>query len=286
MYMRKVSIICLLITFLFVNSIFLTSSEYKSNIQSIVLEDFELNSDGAPKKYWAIIPNRFGRKGNVDSGESLQKLSWIKAWPEAYFGLEIPDKGKGEFFYGPEETDENKAKYTDVSGTCLGLYLSFNKMGYNFVELYPLAKQEDGKYVKSPLKFKGKVSQIDFWVWGANYNYYMEMVLMDYRGVEHRLDLGTIRHIGWKNIVLKMPNYIPQSVTYIPSEKVLSLVKLIVWTYPTEKVSGANLYIDHIKYLADVRAELYDGYILGNKEKAKELWDQGVSQPSESDILP
>jgi hypothetical protein len=151
--------------------------------------------------------------------------------------------------------------------------------------LFPLAEKE-GKYEKSPLQFKGKVSQIDFWVWGANYNYYMELVLQDYRGVEHRLSVGDIKHVGWKNFAVSIPNYIPQSVTYIPSDKSLSLIKLEVWTYPTEKVQGSYLYIDHIKYLADVKEDLYDGYILGDPDKANALWEKGVSQPSELDILP
>lgn len=286
MFIKKTSLI------LFVIAVFLTVSvksfagEYKSNIQSIVLEDFELQEDGNPGRYWTVVPNRFGRKGNVDSGESLQRLAWVKAWPEEYFGNEVPEKGRGEFFYGPPSEKETAAtRYTDVSGSSLGIYLAFNRPGYNFVELYPLA-EKDGKYEKTPIQFKGKVEQIDFWVWGSNYNYYMEMVLMDYRGVEHRLDLGTIRHIGWKNIVIQLPNYIPQSVVYIPSGKALSLVKLVIWTYPTEKVSGAYLYLDHIKYLTDVREELYDGYLLGDPEHAQELWDKGVSQPNESDILP
>ena len=280
--MVLVFVVCLV--FFNVSSFY--GTEYTSNIQSLILEDFELGTDGNPARVWALIPDRFGRKGSLDSGESLQKISWVKAWPEAYFGKEVADKGKGEFFYGPSETENDRKRYTDVSGTCLGLYLAFNRQGYNMVELYPLAKTDDGKFEKSPLRFKGKVKQIDMWMWGANFNYYVEMVLLDYRGVEHRLDVGSIRHIGWKNFVVQIPNYIPQSIDYIPSSKVLSLLKLVVWTTPNEKVSGAYMYVDQIKYLADVYTELYDGYQLGDPSKIKSVWEKGSNGPKESDIKP
>ncbi len=255
-----------------------------SILQTIVLEDYELDANGNPKRTWALIPDRFGRKDNVESGESLQQLRWVKAWPEAYFGTEKAS-GKGEFFFGPKKDDENAVRYTDKSGTCLGMFLQFNRQGYNSVEVMPLTQADGGKYKFAPIPFKGKVRQIDFWVWGANYNYFMELVLRDYRGVEYRLDVGSIRHIGWKNFVIQIPNNIPQSVVYRPAGKSLSLVKMVVWTHPTEKVSGAYLYIDHIKYLADVYEDLFDGYKLEDEEYVKNLAEKAPVQPKESDIV-
>lgn len=274
--------------FIFVSMFFVASlfgSDRTTILQTIVLEDFELNADGSPKRYWTIIPDRFGRKGSIDSGESLQELKWIKAWPEAYFGLEKNQVGRGEFFYGPVATDEAKVKYTDASATSIALKLNFNRQGYRIAELYPLSKGSDGKFAKTTIPFKGKVRQLDFWVWGSNYDYFMELVLFDYKGVEHRLNVGSIRHVGWKNFVVQVPNNIPQSVVYIPSGKVLSLAKLVIWTNPDERVTGASIYIDHIKYLSDVYSDLYDGYQLGDPEYVKNLKEKAPSQPKESDIV-
>lgn len=266
--------------------VYVFTSFASENIQSIVLEDFELGDDGNPKRYWALVPNRFGREGSVDGGKSLQQMRWVKAWPEAYFGNEVDGAERGEFFYGPVDTETAKQRYTDVSGHCLGMSVLFNRMGYNLVELYPLEQNDEGKYERSPLAFKGRIKEIDFWVWGANYNYFMELVLRDYRGVDHRLDVGSIKHIGWKNFKVNIPNYIPQSVTYIPSTKRLSLVKFAIWTHPDERVSGAYIYLDHIKYLANVFEELYDGYKLGDPEYVNELFEGAAEPPSEEEILP
>lgn len=284
MKLKKISLLVSIMGIFFVNlSSF--AAEYTSNIQSLVLEDFELSQDGKPKRQWILIPDRFGREGNSDAGESLQTLRWVKAWPEAYFGKEVQGKTNAEFFYGPVDNEDNRKRYTDVSGTCLGMKLMFNRQGYNAVELYPLA-EKDGKYVKQPLPFKGKVKQMDFWIWGANYDYFVEAVFVDFRNVEHRITVGSIKHVGWKNFVVTIPNYIPQSVTYIPSLKQLSLVKFVIWTNPEEKVSGAYIYMDHIKYLADVYSDLYDGYQLGTPDAIKTLWDKAPAPPKESDVRP
>jgi len=274
MKLTKLLFVIIFIILLSLNSVI--STDYTKNIQSLVLEDFEMSKENLkkPKRYWKIVPDRFGRLNNRENGPSLQKLAWVKAWPEAYFGNE------GEFFFGTEQDANNdiaKTRYTDISEYCLALEIKFNRQGYNSVEIYPLEEYEKDKFRIKPIPFKGKVEQIDFWVWGANFDYFMEVVLMDYRGVEHRLNVGSIKHIGWKNFTLKLPNNIPQSIAQIPSTKVLSFVKFVIWTNPGEKVSGAHIYIDHIKYLTNVFEEIYDGYQLGSPKKIKEIWDNGVN---------
>lgn len=262
------------------------ATDNTSNIQSIVLEDFEL-TEGQPQRYWYVEPNRFGRQGSTDAGANLQQWRWVKAWPEAYFGNEIADKGQGEFFYGPEKTETNIQRYTDVSGTCFGMYLTWERQGYNVAELYPVIKAEGAdKYSKSLIPFRGKVREIDFWVWGSNFNYTMEIVLQDYRGVEHRLNVGSIKHIGWKNFKVTVPHTIPQTVPTIPSAKVFGLKKIVIWTNPNARVSGSYVYIDHIKYLADVFEEIYDGYQLGDVDQIKELWKEegAVTGPTEEEV--
>ena len=54
-----------------------TQDKRTENLQSIVLEDFSLGQDGKPKRMWAAFPDRFGRKDNLEAGESLSEVSWI-----------------------------------------------------------------------------------------------------------------------------------------------------------------------------------------------------------------
>jgi len=274
------------ILFLLVNTVVIANTNTKNtNIQTVILDDFEL-VDGQPKRMWVLIPDRFGREGNKDSGASLQKLTFISSWPEAYFGTKVQDKGRAEFFYGPKGTPTNdeKTKYTDVSGTCLAMWITFNRPGYNKVELHPLAKDGDD-WVKEPVPFVGKIQRVDMWIWGANFNYNVDMVLVDFKGAEHRLAVGNIKHIGWKNFLINIPHTIPQSIDYIPSLKTLALQKFIIWTEPTENIKGAYIYFDQIKYVTDVFAEIYDGYQLGDPEHIKKVWEENkIEMPKDTDV--
>jgi hypothetical protein len=275
------------------------AADYTSNLQTLVLDDFEMDGEDSedPKILWKVIPNTFGREGNRPNGKSMQRIAWIKAWPEAYFG------NSGSFFFGTEDSDTAKQRYTDVSNHCLGINIKFNRQGYNNVDLYPIKKvekksdeegeeesesEDDGedKYEITTLPFKGKVSQFDFWVWGSNYDYYLEVVVMDYRGVQHRLKVGSLKHIGWKNFNVVIPKQIPQRVDYIPQERALSLVKFTIWTMPTEKVNGSTIYFDHIKYLTDVYEDIFDGYELGVTSKVEELWKEGEKEDIKVNYLP
>jgi hypothetical protein len=257
-----VSIICLFST------INIFTDEKTKNLQSIVLEDFELAEGGQPKRIWVAVPSLFGREENKESGKSLEQVSWVEAWPEAYFGREgIFDDGNGP--------KPNK--------TSLSLKVQFNRQGYNYVELYPCVTK-DGKLVTEPINFKGIVKQIDMWIWGANYNYDVEFVLMDYKGIEHRLPVGNIKHVGWKNFVVGIPGYIPQTGTYVLGQYQFSLVKIVVWTTPKEKVSGTYVYFDHIKYLSDIFQEKYDGYNLGDINTVKNLQEKAPKAPDDSQL--
>ena len=63
-----------------------------------------------------------------------------------------------------------------------------------------------------------------------------------------------------------------------------SLVKLVLWTTPKEKVSGTYVYVDHIKYLSDIFATKFDGFDLGKKEAVKNLWEKAPKAPKDTEL--
>jgi hypothetical protein len=122
------------------------------------------------------------------------------------------------------------------------------------------------------------VKNLDFWVWGSNYDYYMEVQLRDHRGVVHVLDLGAINFAGWRNLRVQIPTYISQSVQYVPQLKTLELVKLVLWTRPSERVDGFWVYLDQIKVFTDVFESPFDGEGLADPERIDELWNSAEGQ--------
>ena len=78
----------------------------------------------------------------------------------------------------------------------LGCKTAFNRKGDNWFEIYP---EVDGKPFEVP--FVGNVTTLDFWVWGANYNYYLEVLLRDATGKVVVLQAGSLLLLFDKEIL-------------------------------------------------------------------------------------
>ncbi|MEE3314632.1 MAG: flagellar filament outer layer protein FlaA, partial [Treponema sp.] len=87
-------------------------------------------------------------------------------------------------------------KDTDPTAQVLGAKVAFDRKGDNWFEVYP--QDSDGNVHEIP--FVGTVTQIDFWVWGANYNYRLEVLVRDADGRVHVLPAGNLMFQGWRNI--------------------------------------------------------------------------------------
>jgi hypothetical protein len=241
-----VLIICLVLLFALFQTSFLTADEITQNLESRIVESFD-NPDG---QQWLVMGSKF-----VTEGKPL--VAYANAWPEALFGA-------------------NKAGQ-DLK--VLAINASFDRMGYNFLDIIPVAKDADGNIVPSPIPLPGRVKVLDLWVWGSNYDYYMDLHLRDFTGVVHVLRLGTLKYTGGKNLSAEIPGYIPQSGGYVTAGgyiKNLELVKLVLWTKPTENVSGFNVFIDQIKVLTDTFVSRFDGDELADPEKINEIFSNAV----------
>lgn len=142
----------------------------------------------------------------------------------------------------------------------LGVRSQFTRKGYNKVWIYP----------EKDIVIPGNVKKLDIWVWGANYNYNLEVHLRDYTGVIHNIPLGSLHFMGWRNLSVEIPRNIPQFIRYLPMEKPLSFVRFVIWTEPAERVDDYIIYFDHLKVLTDVYRERFDGDVLA--DKSKDIW--------------
>ncbi|HOV38510.1 MAG TPA: flagellar filament outer layer protein FlaA [Spirochaetales bacterium] len=238
---------CLLLFFLLVPAIF--ADEMTTNLQSIIVEDFD-NPEASP---WFILGSKFSSVIKTDAGEDVYpKMAFVKTWPEALY--KKPPEGKDLYV--------------------LGVHGKFDRKGYNFIEIIPGQKDSEGKWVPRTISLPGRVKNMDVWVWGSNFDYYLEAHIMDYRGITHVLNFGDIKHIGWKNLGISIPNYVPQSISYIPKYKGLQLVKFVLWTKPHERVDDFYVYLDQIKIFSDVFESPFDGEDLANPEYAQKLWSE------------
>ena len=227
---------------LFASASSLMADEAIQNFESVVLETF----DNPDARQWAVVGSKF-----ITDGMPL--VVYAPAWPEALFG----------------------ANRDNLDLKVLGVQASFDRQGYNYLEFIPVEKDQSGTLQPAPIDLVGRVQTLDLWVWGSNYDYYMEAHVMDYTGRVHVLPLGGLKYVGWNNLKARIPSYIPQAGGHITPGgflKALKLVKLVLWTKPTENVAGFNVYLDQIKILTDSFVTRFDGDNLADPTLVQEIW--------------
>ncbi len=154
---------------------------------------------------------------------------------------------------------------TDTNGNYkfLGLEVKFDRKGDNWVDIFPTKGQdENGKPAPYEIPFKGRISRLDMWVWGANYAYELEMLVRDCNGRVHTLSFGLVNHEGWKNMSVFVPSGIQQASPYLDGVQQMSFVAFRLRTRPTERVDSFKIFFDQFKALTDTYMPSYDGFEL------------------------
>lgn len=219
------------------------ADERTVNLESRILESF----DGDSAYVWKAAASKFATKSDE---ETFPKISYVPSWPAALHGANREGK--------------------DLKS--LGIWGRFDRKGYNWIDLYPVAKDGDGETaVEIPIP--GRAKMLDVWVWGSNFNYYMELYLRDAKGVVHLVELGDLSFVGWKNLRINVPENISQSRRTTPSRQGLTFVKFRIWTRPSEKVDDFQIYLDQLKLLTDTFESLFDGDELADPQRVEELWN-------------
>jgi hypothetical protein len=242
--MRAVPRVILILIFTFAASL-LVADETMRNVTSFVLESF----DEPAKTDWIVQGSKFTTK-------DYPQLSIVRAWPDALVG----------------RNKENKDYYA------LGVHGKFDRVGYNYIEIIPAKKGSDGKLEHSSLVIPGRARAIDVWVWGANFNYYLEVHVRDYQGVDHVLPLGDLNYIGWRNLSVEVPGSIPQARSTVPRYQGLEIVSFVLWTRPNAKVNDFYIFLDQIKVLTDMLETKFDGDNLADEDTLNQLWAAGAKK--------
>jgi hypothetical protein len=217
--------------------------EYTVDLESIVLEPFDGNSDYV----WKTDASKFATK---TEDQSFPQTTYVEAWPIAAFGYNRDGK--------------------DIKS--LGIHGRFDRRGYNWIDIYPTSGADGDDAGPAEIPIPGRIRYLDMWVWGSNLNFYIEAYVRDYQGVVHNIRLGTIAHTGWKNLRAMIPGNIPQSKRILPRYAGLSFVKFRIWTQPVEKVGDFYIYFKQFKVLTDTFESLFDGDELADPDRVQELW--------------
>lgn len=165
-------------------------------------------------------------------------------------------------------------KETD-SAKVLGIQTSYLRKGENWFEVYP---EQDGKPFEIP--FVGTVTQIDFWVWGANYLYFIDLLIRDADGRVYTLPAGNLAFNGWRNVIVPVPSYIRQHSRLRSGPPSLTFVGFRIRTDPEEYVDDFTVFFDQLKYTTNALSNIFDGYELKNVDFGGSGSSDGSSRSS------
>ena len=246
----------------------LFSEERPAILNTVVLEDF----DKDPLSRWIARGSKFTTRiydANNKVVGIYPKVAEVATFPTSLFGFKGAKTANG---------DDRKV---------LGIMGKFDRNGYNYIEVLPVREADSNtdpsdviyedintskKWVHNPIQVPGRVEFFDMWVWGANYDYYLDAHFRDYRGIPHTFKMGDLKYAGWRNLRIVIPKSIPQAEPYIPKIKPLELTKFVLWTRPNERVSGFYLYLDQVKVLTDVYVDRFDGDDLADVDLTEKVW--------------
>jgi hypothetical protein len=214
--------------------------------QTIASRSIATFDDPATAGNWIVQGSKYTTKG-------FPEMQLVKAWPEALYGFNT----------------ENKVLMS------LGVHGRFDRKSYNYVEMIPAAKDSSGKLSPTTIPIPGRVQSINMWVWGANYNYWLDLYIRDYQGIDHVLHMGSLLFPGWRNLSAVVSSAIPQSRSYIPRYAGLVMTKLVLWTAPDEKVDDFYFFVDEISVITDLFETRFDGEQLADPVTLNNLWKQG-----------
>ncbi|MEL5721031.1 MAG: flagellar filament outer layer protein FlaA [Treponemataceae bacterium] len=205
------------------------AQDYNKSYQTYIVDTFDQSKE--VEWTWEVHASKFVAEG-------YPKLQNFEGMPQA-LRVMYPDTEDGSRGY-------------------LGVQTKFNRMGDNWFDLIPTI---DGEPYEIP--FKGEVARLDFWVWGADYYYQLEVLVRDAEGRVHTLPIGWLNFKGWKNMGVKIPTHIKQSTRYL-DDSGFSLVCFRVRSSPSERVDNFYFFIDEIQALTNIFVNSYDGHELVN----------------------
>lgn len=221
------------------------------NFDNVGSQDYQVpgktvNSTEAHNWTWAVQASHY-----IDSEKGFPKLQYFDGQPNSL-----------KLFNKEGETPK-----------VLGVKTSFLRKGENWFEVYP---ENEGKPYEIP--FVGTVTQVDFWVWGANYLYYIDILVRDADGRVYTLPAGNLAFNGWRNVIVPIPSYIRQHSRLRSGPTIMTFIGFRIRTDPDEYVDDFNIFFDQLKFSTNALSNVFDGYELKNVD----FGDSGSSGSSSS----
>ncbi len=233
--MKHSGVVCVLVLLLLIFSVPVFAQPNMKSVETIMIDTFDTKDD--MDWTWKVQASSQIHVGE-DASDTYPKMGYVEAIPNSLKSYRTAD---------------------DPTPYVLGVQVSYDRKGDNWFEVYPVDK-ETGDVYEIPLK--GTVSQLDVWVWGANYTYYLEVLVRDADGNVHVIPACTLNYQGWRNIIVDMPSTVRQQSRLRSGPETANFIGFRVRADANEYADDFVIYFDQLRYSSNTLNNIYDGYEL------------------------
>jgi len=245
-------------------------------LKAIVIEDFANSkiSANADDDGWLLTsnPKQYTKAKDEDT---LKKKN-----PVMTLELKLIDGGPNDLRV------EDKTSPTGLGmekKKMLGLHFRFRYPGENSISIEP-PKEVDWKE-RTPvltydqamrtdvqergLQLPGRAKAVSIWVHGRGFPYTLELWIKDFKGDVHILEKQSVNYVGWKPLIFKLPENMPQSSDTYPVTRTSKLVRLVLREVTngsgeltrtsSRNSSDVYMFFDQLKVLTDTYEVYFDG---------------------------
>lgn len=235
--MKQSGVVCVLVLLLLMFSVPVFAQPNMKSVETIMIDDFDAKDD--MDWNWNVQASKYIHvDGDGDASKTYPKMAYFEAIPNSLKAYRTAD---------------------DPTPYALGVQVSYDRKGDNWFEVYPTDK-ETGDVYEIPLK--GTVTQLDVWVWGANYDYYLEFLIRDADGNVHVVPACTMNYQGWRNVIVDMPSTVRQQSRLRSGPETSFFIGFRVRADANEYADDFVIYFDQLRYSTNTLNNIYDGFEL------------------------
>lgn len=124
----------------------------------------------------------------------------------------------------------------------LGVKVQYIARGFNWFAIRP----------EKPIVIEGVCQSISVYVAGRNYKHTLKIKLLDYYGTEKELIVDKLNFIGWRELVVSIPDKIKQTDYHYVDKQGLKFNGFIVECDPMETLGTYYIYFDELRAMTDI----------------------------------